>query len=925
MLSQSAAASVVEPAEQLMPRRIRHITAIQIRNLTPFPVRDAFTSALSQPVEQSHFSANGVADDLAAILSRKRSRKISTNSTATRRSLKWEEGILEADSNEGRVRASSASRITQSNASTSPNHASLLSSIRSTHSLRSHRARRSSITSLSNSHHRSASSLQLAGILPAPLPIRYLLPDNSQAALERIINSRLVETFITLAVFLPESPLVEDATGPSSTSAAVRSPTNPRSPTIQTLPNSSSRKTISKPNGPPKRVSTATSPSKKRFLPADTPAKFSALKPAASVKQDSRNKTSGMPHSNGISQSLASSRGGKPVVNMALESEANPESRPSSPVYFSPIHRPSTNPLFSIDTRSNQAHWPDTSGQTFKVEVWGKMPIQIEDPTRLDEIERLPAGRGFNWKLLDEWDVNLDRLVPLPSDLDANPSQLPSNTLIIKLSPSGQAFYLPSLMKHQSRSSSPSVGYASDPESEIRKAKQASEQSACADGTAPSVEIVSISRRRRQKRIDSISKSRDTAKTAGYQELFKLVTLQSCILDNESSLNEVVRKIDGVLESDETFVLRRKISESEARMRGLRANYNMVLEQSAQKQLEIADRAQRLRQRAESLSSARNAFAFDAETNDTSETTWLSVLRDRMHVSRTSLLSTLSTIFPIELYSPPDLLFTILDVPLPIPLTPNDPAPPWTLSNHKEVTEEAVATALGYTAQVLQILAAYLGKLLVYPVTCIGSRSLIRDGISSMVGPRMFPLFSKGVDTYRFEYGVFLLNKNIEFLMTERDLRALDMRHTLPNLKNLLLTLSHDNSVETNLAPHSGSSDSSSFTSGLETPSRESSPVETETPKVSHNGRPRGPDHGTTPVASGSTTPTAAALTDESKKAKAFLGLVNVPFAEFLRGRYPSSSQALGLRDDDQEEVDEEDRKTIHGVSVEIEEGAKSR
>lgn len=52
-----------------------------------------------------------------------------------------------------------------------------------------------------------------------------------------------------------------------------------------------------------------------------------------------------------------------------------------------------------------------------------------------------------------------------------------------------------------------------------------------------------------------------------------------------------------------------------------------------------------------------------------------------------------------------------------------------------------------------------------------------------------FPLFSRGVDTYRFEYGVFLLNKDIELLMSERDLRALDMRHTLPNLKNLLLTL----------------------------------------------------------------------------------------------------------------------------------------
>jgi UV radiation resistance-associated gene protein len=108
--------------------------------------------------------------------------------------------------------------------------------------------------------------------------------------------------------------------------------------------------------------------------------------------------------------------------------------------------------------------------------------------------------------------------------LDAN--QLPSNTLVIKLSPSGQAFYLPSAMKNESRSSSPSVGYTSDPESEIRKAKQeqASEQSTSDHGIVPSVEIVPLSRKRRQKRIDSISNFRDTTKTAEYQELFKFVT-----------------------------------------------------------------------------------------------------------------------------------------------------------------------------------------------------------------------------------------------------------------------------------------------------------------------------------------------------------------------------------------------------------------
>jgi UV radiation resistance-associated gene protein len=114
----------------------------------------------------------------------------------------------------------------------------------------------------------------------------------------------------------------------------------------------------------------------------------------------------------------------------------------------------------------------------------------------------------------------------------------------------------------------------------------------------------------------------------------------------------------------------------------------------------------------------------------------LEVLRANLSSIRASLVSTLADIFPIELYSPPDLLFTILDLPLPIPLLPTDPAPPLSLPDHQQVNEDSVAAALGFVAEVLQLLSAYLGTSLTYPVTCVGSRSLIRDGISSMVGPR---------------------------------------------------------------------------------------------------------------------------------------------------------------------------------------------
>ncbi len=113
------------------------------------------------------------------------------------------------------------------------------------------------------------------------------------------------------------------------------------------------------------------------------------------------------------------------------------------------------------------------------------------------------------------------------------------------------------------------------------------------------------------------------------------------------------------------------------------------------------------------------------------------LLRSQLAPIRNELLTSLAFIFPIELLSPPDLLFTILDVPLPIPSGPTEPAPPLSVPSRKDVTEDSVATALGYAAQLVQLLAAYLGQRLVYPVTCVGSRSVIKDGISAMVGPRM--------------------------------------------------------------------------------------------------------------------------------------------------------------------------------------------
>jgi hypothetical protein len=51
----------------------------------------------------------------------------------------------------------------------------------------------------------------------------------------------------------------------------------------------------------------------------------------------------------------------------------------------------------------------------------------------------------------------------------------------------------------------------------------------------------------------------------------------------------------------------------------------------------------------------------------------------------------------------------------------------------------------------------------------------------------------KGTVRFRFDYGVFLLNKNIERLAESQGLKVMDIRQTLPNLKYVLYVCSAGN------------------------------------------------------------------------------------------------------------------------------------
>lgn len=132
----------------------------------------------------------------------------------------------------------------------------------------------------------------------------------------------------------------------------------------------------------------------------------------------------------------------------------------------------------------------------------------------------------------------------------------------------------------------------------------------------------------------------------------------------------------------------------------------------------------------------------------------------------------LDALFPIVPIHAPSLLYSILGVPLPIPIGPKDPAPPLSLTPAQtpegcpRVDERTTAAALGYAALVVQLIANLGGAAagLAYPVTYAGSKSHVRDVVSVMQGPRSFPLYGRGVERYRYEYAVFLLNKDIELV-----------------------------------------------------------------------------------------------------------------------------------------------------------------
>ncbi|KAG0057071.1 hypothetical protein BGZ83_001920 [Gryganskiella cystojenkinii] len=268
-----------------------------------------------------------------------------------------------------------------------------------------------------------------------------------------------------------------------------------------------------------------------------------------------------------------------------------------------------------------------------------------------------------------------------------------------------------------------------------------------------------------------------------YESATRLNNLHECIADTKKSRDEIKHNIDLALNKENApLIMQKRKGEFTERLWHLQRQLGHELNILDQAQGKATALRQRLAERHKALAESKERgqtqemYLEESIVNLTKNKESLFSNLKEYSTKRTELIATLFTIFPITESEGDSDLLMICKVPLPN-------------SVYIGYDEDVVSIALGLTCHLVTMLAHYLCVPLRYPLTPMGSRAFILDPVSLLVGPKEFPLFGKGQDRLRFEYGVFLLNKNIEQLMNSQGLQFMDLRQTLPNIRYLMETL----------------------------------------------------------------------------------------------------------------------------------------
>jgi UV radiation resistance-associated gene protein len=293
-----------------------------------------------------------------------------------------------------------------------------------------------------------------------------------------------------------------------------------------------------------------------------------------------------------------------------------------------------------------------------------------------------------------------------------------------------------------------------------------------------------------------------TLPTSSFDALLRLAKLDDSIQDALATRNKLAADLEALMQSNtEALQERDKVLEASDRLKTIDYAKKTVERQVSKARQACEEKRSALRSRRELMAEDLESRSTQQQEMETSRSE-IPTLKDEHRIKlkaiqaqRRRITSDLDAIFPITPIPNTSLAFTIRDIHLPTSDTLDSENP------------EKLAASLGYVSHILLLLSSYLSIPLPYPVTSRSSTSTIHDPISVLqtktnpstlrsASPsqleahdkalRTYPLFPAGVPRFRFEYAVFLLNKNIQLLLEQAyNIRVLDIRHTLPNLKYL--------------------------------------------------------------------------------------------------------------------------------------------
>jgi UV radiation resistance-associated gene protein len=279
--------------------------------------------------------------------------------------------------------------------------------------------------------------------------------------------------------------------------------------------------------------------------------------------------------------------------------------------------------------------------------------------------------------------------------------------------------------------------------------------------------------------------------TSSYNALIRLATLDNSVQDAIATRNSLAQQINDLLDKEPQNELPEaedKLAQTNRYVQAQRRSVKAAKTRTEELKASIAARKAAIAE-GRALQQKAAADVENAAEKLTKSQELTAKTKEQIHGQRRRICEDLSYIYnivPVPLGPP--LTFQICGIPL--PNTVYD-------SSLKTADEDALSAALGHVARLTDSLQYYLSVVLPYPINVFGSRSSIRDDISQLQDPhREFPLYvPRGGSSaqFRFDYGWFLLNKDIEALCTSQGLKVVDIRHTLPNLKYLLYVCSAGN------------------------------------------------------------------------------------------------------------------------------------